>query len=420
MNKLVLFLLLMLCSCSDLFDDFGGVNVPVINDASSDNVQTTDTNPKDEYSDVTIVFNANDGAGTMEKQIIRYGEKCNLQANTFTREDYTFTGWNTATNGRGTSYQDKDTIDVTQEFLLSLGEDATLTLYAQWEKTTDPNPGSEYFLVPDIYKLKLYNGENEYTGIELINDVELVEYFDQVADESGNIYFSYKDYDTNNVVIAKYDGEQLQKFMEIENIGDYIRLAYSESKLYLATQNAIYDITNGQMTEIYKNEDNEIKAFEINGTDIFVAFNDKVVMIDSNKDESSVYPPETETDRNWFISDMQYVAGCLHLLKVECPGFPCDSHEYCKGEFVRIKIDISETKSFTVLSTNLGNENSFYSPLRFFAVRRDELLIMDDGVVAEDGEIKQKNRLAIFNFVEERMNFFDLNQELLYEFYGSN
>ena len=101
MNKLVLFLLLMLCSCSDLFDDFGGVNVPVINDVSSDNVQTPDPNPENEYSDVTIVFNANGGVGTLENQIIKYGKSGNLRANTFTREGHTFTGWNTKPDGSG-------------------------------------------------------------------------------------------------------------------------------------------------------------------------------------------------------------------------------------------------------------------------------------------------------------------------------
>ncbi|MEE1291039.1 MAG: InlB B-repeat-containing protein, partial [Spirochaetota bacterium] len=152
MNKLVLFLLLMLCSCSDLFDDFGGVNVPVINDVSSDNVQTTDPNPGSEYSDVTIVFKANDGIGIMEKQIIKYGKSGNLQANTFTYDGYTFTGWNTKSDGSGTHYQDKQNINVTSEFLESLGAGATLTLYAQWEKTPDPNPGSEYSDVTIVFK----------------------------------------------------------------------------------------------------------------------------------------------------------------------------------------------------------------------------------------------------------------------------
>lgn len=424
MNKLVLFLLLVLCSCSDLFDDFGGVNVPVINDVSSDNVQTTDPNPGSEYSYVTIVFKANGGVGTMEKQIIKYGESGNLQANTFTRDGHTFTGWNTKSDGSGRSYQDKEAINVTPEFLSSLGEGATLTLYAQWEKTIDPNPGNEYFLVPDINKLIVYKYENEDKDkqIELIGGVELAEYFDQVADESGNIYFSYRDNTADKVVVEKYDVAQNEKFIVFESTDitdtNIVRLAYSESKLYLGTQDMIYDITDGQMTEIYENVNNEIKAFEINGANIFVAFNDKVVMIDSSKRESSVYSPET--DRNWFISDMQYVDDSLYLLKVECADFSYFyGSEYWKGELVRFKIDISETKSFASSSTNFGYENSFYSPLRFFAVRRDELLIMDDGVVVEDWEIKQKNRLAIFKFDGTQMTFSDLPEELLYEFNGS-
>jgi uncharacterized repeat protein (TIGR02543 family) len=359
----------------------------------------------------------------MEKQIIKYGESGNLQANTFTRDGYTFTGWNTKSDGSGTHYRDNEMINVTSEFLESLGAGATLTLYAQWEKTADPNPEDEYFLVPDINKLIVYKYKNEDKDkqIELIGDVELAEYFDQVADESGNIYFSYRDNTADKIVVEKYDVAQNEKFIVFESTDitdtNIVRLAYSESKLYLATQNAIYDITDGQMKEIYENVNNEITAFEINGTNIFVAFNDKVVMIDSNKGESSVYSPDTYS--NWFISDMQYVAGCLHLLKVECPGFPCDSHEYCKGELVRIKIDISETKSFIVLSTDLGDENSFYSPLRFFAVRKEELLIMDEGVMVEDWDIKQKNRLAIFKFDGTQMTFSDLPEELLYKFFVS-
>ena len=117
---------------------------------------------------------------------------------------------------------------------------------------------------------------------------------------------------------------------------------------------------------------------------------------------------------------MQYVDDSLYLLKVECADFSYFyGSEYWKGELVRIKIDISETKSFTMLLTDLGDENSFYSPLRFFAVRKEELLIMDEGVMVEDWEIKQKNRLAIFNFDSMQMTFSDLPEELLYEFSGS-
>ena len=46
-----------------------------------------------------------------------------LTANTFTREGYNFTGWNTAANGSGTDYADKATVNLTEN----------TTLYAQWE-----------------------------------------------------------------------------------------------------------------------------------------------------------------------------------------------------------------------------------------------------------------------------------------------
>ena len=50
-----------------------------------------------------------------------------LTENTFTREGYTFLGWNTKADGTGTSYEDK------AEFSLSDAEaGATITLYAQW------------------------------------------------------------------------------------------------------------------------------------------------------------------------------------------------------------------------------------------------------------------------------------------------
>ncbi len=71
-----------------------------------------------------VVFNANGGSGTMSAQQIMAGVSHPLSANTFTREGYTFVGWNTAPDGSGTSYTDKQVV--------ALMED--LTLYAQWKQ----------------------------------------------------------------------------------------------------------------------------------------------------------------------------------------------------------------------------------------------------------------------------------------------
>ena len=55
-----------------------------------------------------------------------------IAANTFSRDGYTFTGWNTQADGKGTAYTAGETI--------SLSEDTTL--YAQWAEIVDWN-GSE-------------------------------------------------------------------------------------------------------------------------------------------------------------------------------------------------------------------------------------------------------------------------------------
>jgi len=70
-----------------------------------------------------VTFHSNGGTGTMETQTFTAGEAQALRANAFTREDFTFTGWNTMANGTGVSYADKQTITVT----------SNMTLYAQWD-----------------------------------------------------------------------------------------------------------------------------------------------------------------------------------------------------------------------------------------------------------------------------------------------
>lgn len=76
---------------------------------------------------VTISFNANGGTGTMDMQKIDAGQSANLTANTFTRTDYVFTGWNTEPDGSGTSYSNQAT------YTAPASEDNKIVvLYAQW------------------------------------------------------------------------------------------------------------------------------------------------------------------------------------------------------------------------------------------------------------------------------------------------
>lgn len=77
-------------------------------------------------NEIAITFDPNGGAGSMEAMSVNPGVNNMLTANTFTRENYTFTGWNTAADGTGTAYADKATVNFSEN----------TTLYAQW--TQDP------------------------------------------------------------------------------------------------------------------------------------------------------------------------------------------------------------------------------------------------------------------------------------------
>lgn len=81
----------------------------------------------------TVIFNPNDGTATTQEinQSFTYDVEKELKANPFTREGYTFKGWNTVQNptteNPGVSYNDKQSV----KNLTTISE--RITLYAQWE-----------------------------------------------------------------------------------------------------------------------------------------------------------------------------------------------------------------------------------------------------------------------------------------------
>lgn len=77
----------------------------------------------------TVKYNANGGTGTTVSSSHVYGTAKALTANGFTRTGYSFTGWNTAANGTGTSYSDKQSVST-----LTTGSE--IELFAQWGQAT--------------------------------------------------------------------------------------------------------------------------------------------------------------------------------------------------------------------------------------------------------------------------------------------
>jgi uncharacterized repeat protein (TIGR02543 family) len=85
-----------------------------------------------EANTYAIVFNANEGADSMDDQIMTYDKTEKLAANTITRPGYVFTGWNTSSDGTGTAYDDETSIlNLTEE------QGAKIDLYAQWTSLSD-------------------------------------------------------------------------------------------------------------------------------------------------------------------------------------------------------------------------------------------------------------------------------------------
>ena len=80
-------------------------------------------NPPVPVKKYEVTFDANGGQGSMSAQSFEEGKEGVLKAVEFTREGYTFTGWNTESDGSGDSYSNRQKVSLTSD----------LTLYAVWE-----------------------------------------------------------------------------------------------------------------------------------------------------------------------------------------------------------------------------------------------------------------------------------------------
>ena len=127
--------------------------------AKTTHTETINAKPVGQWYNYTIAFDANAGEdtvdGTMETLKVLSGVKVTLPENTFVRDNYTFTGWNTekepTEENPGTAYADEAEITV----------DADTILYAQWESagfslTLDPNGGEGESITATITNGKTY------------------------------------------------------------------------------------------------------------------------------------------------------------------------------------------------------------------------------------------------------------------------
>ena len=77
---------------------------------------------KTAWNNYNISYNANRGTGTMESDTVSYNGNYVIKQNKFKRTGYTFVGWNTKSDGSGTTYKAGDSYNI----------NADLILYAKW------------------------------------------------------------------------------------------------------------------------------------------------------------------------------------------------------------------------------------------------------------------------------------------------
>ncbi len=109
----------------------------------------------------TVTFNSNGGAGSMSNQTAAVAT--NLTTNAYTRSGYTFSGWNTASNGSGTVYANSASYAFT----------ASTTLYAQWTVVSTPTISISGTLsaLSTTYGTASSNTTFSVSGSALTNDI---------------------------------------------------------------------------------------------------------------------------------------------------------------------------------------------------------------------------------------------------------
>ncbi len=78
-------------------------------------------------SEYSLSYDANGGMGTMGAEAGVAGTTVTVAQNGFTRDNCTFTGWNTQADGKGAAYKPGDSFTLT---------DKDTVLYAQWSKNS--------------------------------------------------------------------------------------------------------------------------------------------------------------------------------------------------------------------------------------------------------------------------------------------
>ena len=177
-----------------------------------------------EINKYTITFNSNGGTGNMNSQQVSYNTSTKLSKNTFTKDGFKFTGWNTKADGKGTSYTNEQNVSLSNN----------LTLYAQWNEG-DPYVINKYNYDEDnnyVSNIDVNTTVDQYTqNIELLGGYT-VEVDSKTIDNKQVLYTGgktriYKNRtlyaELTNVVSGDTNGDGKINYLDYVNVYNHIQ-----------------------------------------------------------------------------------------------------------------------------------------------------------------------------------------------------
>ena len=239
-----------------------------IEEGTAENLEYTANYIKEYF---TVVFHSNGGTGTMDDQIFYVDEFQSLSANTFTKQGYQFSGWNTEADGSGTTIINEKQVGN----LIPSGE---YHLYAQWY---DPNAGSQLvFNVPGpcsfngvsnnasgsnclVYgnnnsintNLKLFNAENRLKDFLLSFDLSY-DASNQEANQSTVINTFPESSSTNNpgIVFRRSTNTQFEIIARDDKGTANVKISttdFNSLKIIRKNNKVCYSVNNGNFKFLY-------------------------------------------------------------------------------------------------------------------------------------------------------------------------
>ena len=157
----------------------------------------------------TVTYDSNGGSGSIAADTVYYGSSYTTKSNSFKRTGYSFSGWNTKSDGKGTSYNAESSIS---------NISADITLYAQWTANTGKVTieGSNYGTVKDANGNSIASGNSmSYGTVLTITPTAATGYTTTAKVSTGSI--SNNKYTVNSDVTITFTRTENTYYVYYEN-----------------------------------------------------------------------------------------------------------------------------------------------------------------------------------------------------------